>query len=68
MDDYAGNTVKTLLQILAILGLILIVTMILHKGSVDISALAQQYSGDEFWKALARYLLRNLGAGSSSGS
>jgi hypothetical protein len=35
--------------------------VIVHKGFVDISALAQQYSGGEFWTRLARYLLANLG-------
>ena len=62
-ENVAGNAVKTLLQIVAVLGLALIMAMILHKGSTDIWALAQKHSGSEFWLALARYVLRNLGAG-----
>jgi len=37
-------------------------SMIAHKGYADVSALALRHSGDEFWKALGRYLLGNLGA------
>jgi hypothetical protein len=37
--------------------------MILHKGYVDVSALAQQHSGEKFWLALARYFLRNIAGG-----
>lgn len=52
------------LQILAVFCAIVIWAMILHKGSADISALAQKYSGGEFWVALAKYFLRNIGGGS----
>lgn len=38
-------------------------SMILHKGYVDVSALAQQHSGEKFWLALARYFLRNIAGG-----
>jgi len=37
--------------------------VVAHKAIVDLSALAQRYPGSEFWPALGRYLLRNLGGG-----
>jgi hypothetical protein len=52
-----------ILQALAILLLVLMLSVILHKGFADVSALAQKHSGLEFWRALGRYLLANLGAG-----
>ncbi len=52
---------KTALQGVAILGLLLIVGVILHKGYVDISVLAREHHGGDFWRALARYVLRNMG-------
>ena len=63
MDSYTSNAVKRLLQILAVFCIIVIWSMILHKGSADVSALAQKYSGEEFWLALAQYLMRNLAGG-----
>ncbi len=62
-ESRASHAVKTALQVVAVLGMMLIAAMILHKGTADVSALAQKHSGIEFWKALARYVLRNLGAG-----
>lgn len=63
MDRQASEAVKSLLQIVAIVCTALILSMILHKASTDVSALAWQYSGDEFCKALAKYLLSNLAGG-----
>lgn len=54
---------KTALQVLAILGLIGLLAMVFHKAFADISVLAQQHSGGEFWAALARYLFKNLAGG-----
>lgn len=54
---------KTALQIVAILGLALIFAVILHKGYVDVSRLAHEYNGADFWGALARYLFKNLAGG-----
>lgn len=51
---------KTLAQVLAILMLAGMVFMVLHKGHADMSALAREHPGDGFWRALARYVLRNL--------
>ncbi|HZY16896.1 MAG TPA: hypothetical protein VFE82_00360 [Ramlibacter sp.] len=51
---------KTVLQVLAILALAGLVGMLLHKGYADVTALAQQHAGSGFWKALARYVFRNL--------
>ena len=39
-------------------------TMIFHKAFADISELAQQYSGSEFWAALAWKVIWNIAAGS----
>jgi hypothetical protein len=63
MRDYFNNAVKKLLQIVAISLMILIWSMILHKATVDISALARKHSDGEFWVALAKYFLSNLGGG-----
>ena len=63
MDGNASNAFQRLLQLIAIFLVIVFWSMILHKGSVDILALAQKHSGDEFWVALAKYLLRNIGGG-----
>jgi hypothetical protein len=60
METRAEERFKTALQLLAILGLLLICGVILHKAYVDVAALAAQHSGAGFWRALARYLLRNL--------
>jgi len=51
---------KTVLQVLAILMLAGIAAMLVHKGYADVSALAQANPGEGFWKALGRYMLRNL--------
>jgi hypothetical protein len=63
MPGALSGKVQTLLQILAVFGMILIVSMIAHGGYVDISALAHRHSGEQFWSALAQYLLRNLAGG-----
>jgi hypothetical protein len=52
-----------LLQKAAIVVLVLICSIIAHKGYVDISALGQKYSGQEFRVALARYFIGNLAGG-----
>jgi len=51
------------LQVVAILGLVLIFAVILHKGYADIARLAQQHAGSDFWAALARYVFKNLAGG-----
>ncbi len=51
---------KTVLQVAAILMLIGMLSMIFHKGYVDVSVIWRQHSGGDFWAALARYLFRNL--------
>jgi hypothetical protein len=49
------------MQLLGIACLVALMAVIVHKGFVDVYALAQQYAGGEFWTRLARYLLANLG-------
>ncbi|HSX92472.1 MAG TPA: hypothetical protein VLG41_06105 [Hydrogenophaga sp.] len=51
---------KTVLQVVAILGLVGLMAMVLHKAFADVSVLWQQHSGSAFWSELARYLFKNL--------
>lgn len=64
MDKDQGDMFKTVLQVFAILCLVLIFSMIFHKAFADLSGLAQQYSGSEFWAALAWKVIWNIAAGS----
>jgi hypothetical protein len=54
---------KTVLQVLSISCLVVMVSMVVHKGFIDISALAQRHSGVDFWIALARQVFCNLAGG-----
>ena len=54
---------KTVLQIVAALLLIFMMSVIFHKLTMDIMALAQEHSGQDFWRALGRYLIDNLAGG-----
>jgi hypothetical protein len=54
---------RTVLQVLAILGLALIVLVILHKGYSDMTALARDHPRQDFWPALLRYVFRNMAGG-----
>jgi len=58
-----ADLIKTAMQVFAILCLVAYFAILAYKGSVDISALAKQYPGSEFWAALGRHLIRNLGGG-----
>lgn len=58
-----SDSFSRLLQVVAVSIMVVIWLMILHKASVDVSALALKHPGDEFWVALAKYFLRNLGGG-----
>ncbi|MBL0918714.1 MAG: hypothetical protein IBJ14_08430 [Hydrogenophaga sp.] len=51
---------KTVLQAVAILLLIGLLAMVLHKGFADVSVVWERHSGSEFWIELGRYVLRNL--------
>lgn len=57
------NRVQDVTQAIAIGCLAVLFSMIVHKGYVDVSALAAKHSGGEFWVAVARYLLANLASG-----
>lgn len=63
MNTRADERFKTVLQVLAILLLVLICSVILHKAYADVSLLAGEHSGADFWRALARYLFKNLSGG-----
>lgn len=63
MPSRAEALFKTVLQWLAIALLALILGVILHKGYVDISRLAEAHSGTDFWRALARQVFKNLSGG-----
>ncbi len=54
---------KTVTQVFAVLCLIAYFALLAYKGNADISALAQEYQGMDFWLALGRHLIRNLGGG-----
>jgi hypothetical protein len=54
---------RSALQVVAVLYLVALLAMILHKAIADVSRLAQQHSGADFWAALARQMLRNLAGG-----
>lgn len=62
MRARADEIFKTMLQVLAILMLAGIGLVLLHKGYADMTQLARDNPGD-FWKALARYVFRNLAGG-----
>lgn len=63
MRSDSQGALKTLAQVAAIACMAVLCATILHKGYGDLSELAQQHSGEAFWRALAQYLLRNIGAG-----
>ena len=60
MASPAEERFKTVMQVVAILLLAGIVGMVLHKGYADMMALAAENTGGNFFKALARYIFRNL--------
>ena len=62
-DTPGAERSKTVLQVLAILMLAGIVLILLHKGYADMTQLARDHPGGGFWKALARYIFRNLAGG-----
>jgi hypothetical protein len=57
------DPVATILQAVGIAGFAGIVAMVSHKMFNDIAMLAERHSGWDFWAALARHILRNLGGG-----
>ena len=63
MNREHSQLFKSALQVLAILCLIALFSMVAHKAFADITVLAQQHSGGDFWAALARHVLRNLAGG-----
>ena len=63
MSPQAEERFKTVMQWLAIALLALIIGIILHKGYVDVSQLAEQHTGGDFWRALARHFFKNLSGG-----
>ena len=63
MKNFYSRPAGWFLQKAAVLFLVVMCTVILHKGAVDISGLAAKHSGKEFWVALTRYLIGNLAGG-----
>jgi len=63
MGSRVENLFKTGMQLLAVALLVLIFAMIAHKGYADISRLAREYPGSDFWLALVRYLFKNMAGG-----
>jgi hypothetical protein len=58
-----GDSVRNVMQILAIVCLVLMLSVILHKGFTDVLLIAELHSGKEFWIALARHFIGNLSGG-----
>ena len=63
MKDHAAGAGQRILQVLAILLLVAIFAVLLHKGYSDVTALARENGRGEFWPALLRYVFRNLAGG-----
>jgi hypothetical protein len=63
MGKHHDNLFKTAVQLFAIVCLIALFSMVFHKAFADLSVLAQQHSGADFWAAVARHVLRNLAGG-----
>lgn len=63
MSSRSDRWFQTGMQLAAILGLVLIFAVIAHKGFHDITRLAREHSGGDFWLALVRYLFKNLAGG-----
>jgi hypothetical protein len=57
------NTAQEVLRKLGIFGLILLLSMVLHKGITDVSVIAEKHSGRQFWVALGKYFIGNLAGG-----
>ena len=62
MSGWTGKWLR-LSQVLAILCMALLLSMVFHKAYVDISRLAAQHSGKQFWVALGQYFIGNLAGG-----
>ncbi|AEG92751.1 hypothetical protein [Ramlibacter tataouinensis] len=60
MPPRTHGLLPRVLQVFAIALLALICGIVLHKGFADVSALAEQHRGGDFWPALLRYVFRNL--------
>ena len=60
MGSGTGNSIRNMMQLLAIMFLVFMLSVILHKGFADVSLIAGLHSGNEFWIALARHFLANL--------
>ena len=52
-------------QGLAILVMGVLLGMVVHKGHADVSMLAKQHSGQQFWVELGRYFIGNLAGGTA---
>jgi hypothetical protein len=63
MSKNHGDRLRTALQVVAVVGLLALLSMVAHKALADLSTLAQRHSGSDFWAAVARQILRNLAGG-----
>ena len=59
----ATRVMQEVLHKLGIFGLILLLSMVLHKGITDVSVIAEKHSGRQFWVALGKYFIGNLAGG-----
>ena len=63
MNSDRDKLFKSILQVFAFLCLVALISGIAHQVFVDITTLAQQHSGRDFWAALARHVVRNFSGG-----
>ena len=60
--DHMADVTSRILQVLAIFCMCLMWFMIIDKGLSDLSVLVQEHP-DDFWRALAKYLIGNMAEG-----
>lgn len=63
MASRAVNSIRNMVQLLAVAFLVFMLSVILHKGLADVSLIAELHSGREFWLALARHFIGTLSGG-----
>ena len=57
------GAIKALLQAAALALGALVLGMVIHKGAIDISLIADRLSGSDFWRAVGQYVIGNLAGG-----
>ena len=63
MASRAANSIRNMVQLLAVAFPVFMLSVILHKALADVSLIAELHSGREFWLALARHFIGTLSGG-----